>query len=508
MNIKSLILILLIISFILKPALGDEQPKVDHQLTFNIRYIEISPPFVIIGRTSPEEARIFFNNSSYSDGSVIPYSKGSYELGVWLRGDFLFLSWYSSNDIIIEDRFQQNTRAILTGKVDYVLQSITNVQLVSQITLLVLKNSTNFYFNFYNNGFYIGNLTYNSIYINNKVNNKTSFKFLPFENIKIFNKIKFKANKPYANNPNNAHTFISALNYIINDDSLLKKEKNKLEPIRILNQNIIKQYMGLLDVDEDIKFAYPNETYQLGFSNRVGQTFIISSSFVNITWSWYEKYGNQYAYKRVTKYLYGVNASLAYVSNAFLKLDKFITLGDEVLLRFKAIWLDDLNEVKNKSNILATYLKDIGISLGTSDDQGNIEISINRTLLDGYFLGLYGKFNFALQFKNNATIDKSPISLIRWSKLATVVLYRNSETLKLKIIRLDDLTPVSNVTVKLIIDDKVVQSKFSDEKGEVFFHLANLNYNKMEVRVNVEEYSDIALSSEISNITIDSRIWP
>ncbi len=507
---KKLILILfvLILSLPSVNSSSEKEINVERNLVFNIFCIEIQTNFVFIERASPEEAKIYFGGIPYEDSSEIPYRIGDYSLSAWFIDEFKFLLWYSSEDIIIENRFSINTRAILTGGIEEPLPTVTDLTIYSHITLVLLKGNL-FLIPYYNNNSIIfGNLNNSQIIIKNKINNEPNFRFLPFENIKIYLEIALNESKPNIRNFVNASTYLSLINYIFNNNLLIKKENQSLKNITVISWEYTKEYEGLVDVEEIITHVYPDSDYELGFSNRTGQAFLASYTLANITWSWCEISYRGYECNTLSKILFEIRVISIYISSALATLEKVYDLGDEFLLKFRLLWVDDLELVLGKSRILAVHVYEMKKSLGESDNKGYINFTLTKEEIAEQFWGISGHLTFIPHYKGGALLEGSIKTFVRLTKLSTVILSNDFRELRIKIIKLSDFSSVRKATIELIIDGNLAQRTITDENGEALLYINRNTFERIEIRVKVEESDEILLNSEFSDIIVYSKIWP
>lgn len=278
---------------------------IKHYLIFKIIYIHFSPPFIYI-QNYFDKGKIIFNGIEYSSGEQIKYKQGRYPLGAILSQDYRFITWYSSENIIIENRFEPNTYALLLPPSYNILPAVSFVEIYSEITMIVTDNIIPSIPNIQPSfPIYFGNLTKNYLKIINKINENPNIKFVPYESIKINNYIEINESKPYTNNPTyNEETKIFINNTIIVNNTLIKREETKIFKINFLNYNFSEQYNKLIDVRKNYTIVYPEKNYGLGMSDYLGNSLIASITQVRIEWSWYELSSEGYVYREKIKNLY------------------------------------------------------------------------------------------------------------------------------------------------------------------------------------------------------------
>jgi hypothetical protein len=439
------------------------------------------------------EAGIYFDGKLYWNGDKIEYRTGKYNISAYLSSNYKFLFWSSSSDIVIENRILPNTKAILKSSgLDLMIVEADRYSYI----ILVLGDARIPELYFY------GNITKNSISVKNKVNNEENQRFIPNENVIIEINSVINASRPYSLNPYNSYTLMNFTNLLFSYPNLTLRYNLSLYYTFSLKWSFIKQFNGLVDINENITHQYPDSNYEIGISNRTGIGILASLSIANITWSWYEYVpGKGYQNIKITRLYIGLNFMQILIDSLYLNVKNIYIKDKEYSIKLEIFWLRDAQKVSGKAGIICVFIEELSYSIGISDDLGNIEFTINKSMLDKLLIGLNGSIHIRPQFIGGGIIQESPKSEIKWYKLATIVLGSNKSGISLKIVRLGDFQPVANATVILIVDDEITSIVNTDSKGKTNL-MTPAKYNKIVIEVYANNTRDLLIANELSNIII------
>ena len=491
-----LIIILLLVNVAHKNSvLSDEDipSKFKHYLEFIVIAWIFDSNMLTRKHVANGEAGIYFDGKLYWNGDKIEYKIGKYNISAYLSPKYKFLFWSSSSDILIENRFVQNTKAILRSSgLDL---TVVGVDKYSYI-ILVIGDARIPEFYFY------GNITKNSISVKNKVNNEKNQRFIPNENVIIEINSVINASRPYSYNPYNSYTFMNFTNLLLSYPNLTIRYNLSLNYTYLLKWSFKKQYTGLVDINENITHEYPDDNYEIGITNKTGVGILASLSIANITWSWYEYIpGKGYQNIKITRLYIGLNLIQILIDSLYLNVSRIYIKEKEYLIKLELLWLRDFQKVNGKAGIICVFIEELKNSLGNSDNQGNVEFSINKSLLEKHLIGLNSSIHIKPQFIGGGIIQESPMSEIKWYKLATIVLGSNENGIFLKIVRLSDFEAVANATVVLIVDNKITRVVNTDAKGKTSL-LIPTKHNKIEIKVYANNTRDLLIANELSDIVI------
>jgi len=506
----SLLLIILLNSiFLIKSENEENKKRITHYLFFNVILIKFKENWIKVEKLS-DKALIKFDGNLYQAGNEILYKKGIYDLEAIIQNGYYFLFWLSSENIIIENRFNKTTKAILSEYNDkIILDIIDNYSTYSHITLVI---SDTFIIPFPITKPYIavGNITLNDLSIYNKVNDINNTKFIPFESIKVKVNIKVNENKPATSSRTYGEkTIVEVVNYIINNGTLIKRENLTIKNAEILSWNYNETYNKLIDINKTYTIIYPDSNYGLGINDIQGNHIILSYSYVRIKWSWYELVNNLYVYREVEKKLIGINSTIITVSSILLTHIRTIYSENNITAELQFLWSDDFKNVKYKQGVLSLNVRFKNLIISETNHEGKINITFYNKAI--YTPNIFDYLLIKPQFKNNGTIIYSYYSNLEIIKLATiieeVIINNNYAYIKLRIVDFKYFNPVPNVLVKLYVNNETFE-EITNKEGLVIFSI-NLvqNIHKIYVKVYPIITDKLYIASELSDILIFLDIY-
>ncbi len=448
----------------------------------SIKYVDVDHSgSLTIKEASVNEASIFIEGNECSNGETI-YLVVDFDDAYRLTASFdpsyfSFLMWphiTKDEDTHVKRYMKENYLVVYDRRSQNTLVEFKDISIPYRysISLLLIKNNIT-----PRDGSVIetGSLAFRYS-IHNSVNNETNSRFYPYESVKIYTEAVISM--PVARNADLIYVeWLSGLD-------LLKYERNVYS---IANLTAIETYENL-GRSITISHVYPEDRYLIGFSSREGITYAFSYSYAVWRVGGFSSFTDKITVKALL------------ISNILPKPVKMVDLENNYNFTFSLRWEHDNEPVINKTGLFSLYIKELGITQGENNAAGflkNIMVSKN------FFKSLNGTLTFMVQLKNGGIIQGS-YNLIDWHRLASIVLYNDFNMLRIKVIKIEDGSPVTNVKIDLLIDGQVVQSSFTDDQGIAVFSLP-ASYNSISIVVREVLSNTLLLSSEYSNLLIYSK---